>query len=294
MWLRHGVSWFPVPRSPGLIVSRVNRLRLLLGSTRGRLLAAVAVVVLALAVVLAVVLPGGGEQAASPAPSPSTTASSAAATSSPPAEPAAVYAFPTTVATALVEQVDVYEQPSTDAGPVRTLDAADELSGQLTFVVVEQRGDWLDVQLPARPNGATGWVQAEDVSLSAHDYSIEVRLTEHRMLVRKADAVVLDTPIGVGASDAPTPGGRYYLKELLQPPDPSGGYGPYAYGLSGFSDVFTTYSGGDGVIGIHGTDQPETVGSDVSDGCIRVTNEVVTQLVDQVGLPLGTPVTIVA
>ena len=67
-----------------------------------------------------------------------------------------------------------------------------------------------------------------------------------------------------------------------------------AYGLSGFSNVFTSYSGGAGVIGIHATNRPETVGTDVSDGCVRVSNEVVTRMVDDVGLPLGTPVVIVA
>ncbi|MBA3409626.1 MAG: L,D-transpeptidase [Geodermatophilaceae bacterium] len=62
--------------------------------------------------------------------------------------------------------------------------------------------------------------------------------------------------------------------------------------MSGFSNVFTGYSGGDGVIGIHGINRPETVGTDVSDGCIRTTNEVISQLVEQIGIPLGTPVEI--
>lgn len=112
------------------------------------------------------------------------------------------------------------------------------------------------------------------------------------MTVTNGGEQILQTEIGVGTTDAPTPGGRYYIKELLQPPDPSGPYGTYAYGLSGFSTVFTSYAGGEGVIGIHGTNQPDTVGSDVSDGCIRTTNEVISQLVEQVGIPLGTPVEI--
>ena len=49
--------------------------------------------------------------------------------------------------------------------------------------------------------------------------------------------MIVDEPVGVGRSDRPTPGGVYYLKELLQPPDPNGAYGTYAYGLSGFSNV---------------------------------------------------------
>ena len=43
--------------------------------------------------------------------------------------------------------------------------------------------------------------------------------------------------IGLGTSDTPTPGGVYYLKELLRPPDPHGFYGPYAFGTSAFSNT---------------------------------------------------------
>ena len=86
----------------------------------------------------------------------------------------------------------------------------------------------------------------------------------------------------------------YYLKELLEPPDPNGAYGPYAYGLSGFSNnpELANFNGGDGIIGIHGTNQPDKIGSDVSHGCIRVSNEVITEMA--ASLPLGTPVEIVA
>jgi lipoprotein-anchoring transpeptidase ErfK/SrfK len=56
------------------------------------------------------------------------------------------------------------------------------------------------------------------------------------------------------------------------------------------SDVLTTFNGGEPVIGIHGTNRPDLVGTDVSSGCIRVTNDVIRKMVKI--LPLGTPVTI--
>ncbi|HLF41857.1 MAG TPA: L,D-transpeptidase, partial [Acidimicrobiia bacterium] len=95
---------------------------------------------------------------------------------------------------------------------------------------------------------------------------------------------------GIGTRDTPTPGGIFYIKELLQPPNPRGAYGPYAFGLSGFSNVLESFAGGDGVIGIHGTNDPTTVGKDVSHGCIRLRNEDLLELVERV--PLGTPVAI--
>jgi lipoprotein-anchoring transpeptidase ErfK/SrfK len=98
----------------------------------------------------------------------------------------------------------------------------------------------------------------------------------------------------VGRARTPTPGGRYYTKELLRPPRPDSVYGPYAYGLSGFSNELTTFDGGDGVIGIHGTNDPAGLGQDVSHGCIRMPNAEIVKLVEQIKLPLGVPVDIMA
>ena len=142
-----------------------------------------------------------------------------------------------------------------------------------------------------RPNGSTGWIKATDVRLTEHDYRMTIRLTRpppHRDA--GASGVILTAPIGVGTATTPTPGGLYYTKELLRPPRPDGVYGPYAYGLSGFSNELTTFDGGDGVIGIHGTNDPAGLGKDVSHGCIRMPNADILKLVEQVKLPLGVPV----
>jgi lipoprotein-anchoring transpeptidase ErfK/SrfK len=54
--------------------------------------------------------------------------------------------------------------------------------------------------------------------------------------------------------------------------------------------VLETFQGGDAIIGIHGTNQPDLVGKDVSHGCIRMRNDQITRLSKI--LPLGTPVSI--
>lgn len=198
------------------------------------------------------------------------------------------------VATSEVDVLDVFDEES-DAEPARRLDRSGEVSGELVFVV-EELATGPDgrhhVQLPVRPNGSTGWVRAQDVSLTSHAFRIEVDVGAHRLRVFESGEVLVEAPVGVGTGDTPTPGGTYYLKELLQPPDPGGPYGPYAYGLSGFSNALDSFAGGDAVIGIHGTDAPELVGADVSSGCIRVTNDVIEHLVEDIGLPLGVPVAI--
>ena len=81
------------------------------------------------------------------------------------------------------------------------------------------------------------------------------------------------------------------MVELIQLTDPRGMYGPYAFGISAHSNVYTHFGSGDGEIGIHGTDYPQGVGSRVSHGCIRLHNAAVVRLART--LPLGTPVDIV-
>ena len=94
----------------------------------------------------------------------------------------------------------------------------------------------------------------------------------------------------MGAPDTPTPTGRFYLYVLLESPDPTGPYGPYAYGLSSHSDALATFDGGDAEIGIHGNADASVLGSSVSHGCVRMDNDAITNLSKV--LPLGTPVDI--
>src|SRR5262249_12532585 len=101
---------------------------------------------------------------------------------------------------------------------------------------------------------------------------------------------LLRAPIAVGRSVSPTPRGRYFVTDVIRPPRPDGFYGPYALGLSAHSPVLTSFDGGDGQVGIHGTDDPGAIGTNVTHGCIRVRNAVVRRLARTV--PLGAPVTI--
>lgn len=184
--------------------------------------------------------------------------------------------------------VDVHAEPG---GAVSTSLANPTATGApLTFLALESAGDWLRVLVPVRPNGTTGWVRAGDVDLTRTHLRVEVRLSRHQITVYEGDRPIVREPIGVGTTDTPTPGGLFFLTELIRPPDPAGPYGAYAFGLSGYSETLTSFGGGDGVIGIHGTNDPDSLGNDVSHGCIRVSNEAITTMASL--LPLGTPVSI--
>ena len=158
------------------------------------------------------------------------------------------------------------------------------------FLVDGAKAGWLRVQLPVRPNGSVGWVRTSDVTLSRHNFHIEVELAAFRLRAYRGTEVILDVPVGVAKENTPTPGGRYYTTELLKPPDPNTVYGTYAYGLSGFSEVLQSFNGGPGQLGIHGTNDPSSIGKRVSSGCIRLRNEDIEKLAGT--LPLGVPVII--
>lgn len=194
------------------------------------------------------------------------------------------------VAESVVPLLAVWDQPDPGGAPRWELAHPTPSGAPLVLLVTEVADGWLRVLLPVRPNGSQGWVRTEDVSQRGHRWRIDVHLSAHELVVHHGDEVWMVEPIAIGQQPTPTPGGTFYLLELLQPPEPGGPYGPFAFGLSGFSEVLDSFAGGDGRLGLHGTDQPATLGSDVTNGCIRVHNEAITQLAAAV--PLGTPLTI--
>lgn len=206
-------------------------------------------------------------------------------------------ATPSLVAHALAPELGVYDAAGA-ALPRRALANPQPSGAPLVLLITEQRAGWLQVLLPVRPNGSTGWIRAQDVTVVSNPFRIVVELTAHRITAYQGTEVLLSEPIGVGTAEAPTPGGLYYIKELIQPIDsagrlnPDGPYGPFAYGLSGYSEVLYDFAGGDGQFGIHGTNDPEGLGHDVSHGCIRMSNAGITRLART--LPLGVPVEILS
>lgn len=195
------------------------------------------------------------------------------------------------VARSRVAKIKIYGSP-TATTPAATLANPVASGGPLVFLVQERRSDRLRVLLPIRPNESQGWVRAADVKVSQLDYRITVSTKKHELRLYRAGKLIMHEPVGLGTGTTPTPGGVFYLKELLRPSNPGGSYGPYAYGLSGYSNVLNEFLGGDGQIGIHGTNEPSSVGKNVSHGCIRMRNAAITKMAKM--LPLGTPVQMIA
>ncbi|HXV32612.1 MAG TPA: L,D-transpeptidase [Gaiellaceae bacterium] len=151
------------------------------------------------------------------------------------------------------------------------------------------RAAWYRVQLPVRPNGATGYVRADRVRLFRVRTRIEIDLAERRIDFFRDGRRVLRVPAAIGKDGTPTPVGRYYVNQRLLAPDPSGPFGPGAIGISAFSPVLTGWTQG-GPIAIHGTNAPSSIGTAASYGCLRIENRHARRML--YANPEGTPVVI--
>lgn len=148
---------------------------------------------------------------------------------------------------------------------------------------------WLEVRVPMRPNGQKGWVRR---SALGPLYRVRTLLVVVR---RRLRATLYDrgrpiwrAPVGIGKPSTPTPAGRFWIREKFRTFDPSGLYGPVAFGSSDYS-VLSDWPGG-GIVGIHGTSEPLLIPGRPSHGCIRVRNRAVRHLWRL--MPIGTPLLI--
>ena len=192
-------------------------------------------------------------------------------------------------ARAQARSIEVYRTPNDRTGVLAFI-AGRSVAGPVHFLALGVSGDWVRVAIPLRPNGTVGWVRRSDVLLIENFYRVVIELSTNRMQVFEGAKKLFETSVASGTGGTPTPTGLFFLKELV-PQNPGGSLGPYAFGLSGYSDVLTSFNGGEGVIGIHGTNAPGKLGTSVSHGCVRVDNANITTMAKN--LPLGTPVEIV-
>jgi hypothetical protein len=149
---------------------------------------------------------------------------------------------------------------------------------------------WVRIRLPRRPNGSTGWVRRATLG-PFHTVTTSLRVNRRtlRATLYRRGRPVWRSRIGVGAPVSPTPAGHFYVRERIANPHGPGLYGPVAFGTSDYSRL-TEWPGG-GIVGIHGTDQPQLLPGRVSHGCIRLPNPSVRRLSRL--LPIGTPVQVI-
>jgi lipoprotein-anchoring transpeptidase ErfK/SrfK len=142
--------------------------------------------------------------------------------------------------------------------------------------------------VPGRPNGRTGWIQAEAATIKPVGKLIHIDLSARTLQVWSGSRVVLKTKVAVGAPGMETPLGLFYVTWRFAPT--SRALGRYAFETSAYSRL-SEWPGG-GIVGIHGTFEPWLLGRAVSHGCVRVGNSAILRMRSLIGL--GTPIRIVA
>jgi len=240
-----------------------------------------------------------------PPSSPSTTesATSVPAPAPPPPPPAEAPSWqPVTILVARDDVngvIPVYDAPGGDRLSFRDGEVwSYTFRGNRLVVRVLQgtQGDeWAQVELPVRPSGSRGWVRSENFTWSTVNHHILVDVSARSVALYEGDNLITSTRAIVGRSNTPTPQLRGFIVEKLpnhSQQNASAVLGDWILMLSFFSEALNSFGGGLPRIALHGTHIPERVGEALSNGCIRIPNNIIEIIARRA--PLGTVVNVVA
>jgi hypothetical protein len=197
------------------------------------------------------------------------------------------WAYPETAST-------IRATPSAHSNPVgrlRFLSPDEQAELYVVLASAHRRGGqtWLQIEVPARPNGRVGWVPRSALG-SLHVVKSYLRVDQSTLTATlyREGKTIFSARIGVGKPSTVTPAGNFYVLEKLRAVgNPI--YGPYALGTSAYAPTLSEWPGG-GVVGIHGTNEPQLIPGRPSHGCIRMRDADVARLWSLIGL--GTPIQI--
>jgi hypothetical protein len=168
----------------------------------------------------------------------------------------------------------------------------DDGQAEIYIALAEQTApgaQWVRIEIPGRPNGQHGWVPRTALgALHTVDGYLHVDERALRATLYRAGHAIFSAPVGVGKASTVTPTGRFYVMEKLVTVN-APIYGPYALGTSAYAPTLSEWPGG-GVVGIHGTDEPQLIPGRPSHGCIRMRNADIARLWRLVAV--GTPIEI--
>jgi len=150
-----------------------------------------------------------------------------------------------------------------------TIDEQAELYLTLASARLASGASWIQIEVPRRPNGITGWVPRSALG-SLHAVNGYLLVDEERLTATlyRGGRAIFSAPVGVGKPSTVTPKGHFYVLEKLRAVN-APAYGAYALGTSAYAPTLSEWPGG-GVVGIHGTDEPQLIPGRPSHGCIRM------------------------
>lgn len=163
--------------------------------------------------------------------------------------------------------------------------------GDSLFVIAKEYGT--TVELVKRCNNLkSDFIKPKDkLKIITEKFSIIVDKSKNILTLKLGERAIKTYPVGTGVGGS-TPAGDYVINnKIVNPPWHKPGEGVVPYGdprnVLGTRWLGLNTAG----YGIHGTWEPETIGKQLSAGCIRLLNEDVEELFQIV--PAGTEVTIV-
>lgn len=152
------------------------------------------------------------------------------------------------------------------------------------------RDGWIRVMLPGRPNGHQGWIRTGRTRRTSTPWHLRVDLSARRVTAYHHGHPQRRFRAIIGHPSTPTPRGRFFIEEALRLSATAAG-GPFALATSARSNVLQEFDGGPGQIALHGTNHlTGKLGTDVSHGCVRLSDTAISWLAARVGR--GVPVTI--
>ena len=162
-------------------------------------------------------------------------------------------------------------------------------------VVQGSEGDeWVEVELPVRPNGSRGWIRTAGFAWSMVDHHIFVDLSERRLAFFEGDDLILHTGVIIGKPATPTPTATGFIIGKLPNHDQqfaSVVLDAWILPVSFFSEVLNSFGGYPPRVSLHGTHIPERVGEALSNFEVRIPNEIIEIIAREA--PIGTTVRIV-
>lgn len=150
-----------------------------------------------------------------------------------------------------------------------TIDEQAELYLTLASARLPSGASWIEIEVPRRPNGITGWVPRSALG-ALHAVKGYLLVDEERLkaTLYRGGRAIFSAPVGVGKPSTVTPKGHFYVLEKLRAVN-APVYGSYALGTSAYAPTLSEWPGG-GVVGIHGTDEPQLIPGRPSHGCVRM------------------------
>ena len=154
--------------------------------------------------------------------------------------------------------------------------------------------EWVEAELPIRPNGVRGWIRTENFNWSTVSHHILVDVSDRSVALFDGDELITYTRAIVGKPATLMPTLSGFIVEKLPNHNQQNGsvvLGDWILVLSFFSEALNSFGGGLPRIALRGTLIPERVGEALSNGGPRIPNDIIEVIAQEA--PLGTAVNIV-